>query len=91
MMYVECMLNVCKMYVVFSTNSFISACYNGFSVCIILNIKQLIKKCRALCKKNKIYGNYKLFAPLDVGTRRAAFFEEKKTFNKTRHVASLHG
>jgi len=49
------------------------------------------KKCRALCKKNKIYGNYKLFAPLDVGTRRAAFFEEKKSFNKTRHVASLHG
>ena len=46
------------------------------------------KKCRALCKKNKIYGNYKLFAPLDVGTRRAAFFEEKKSLqqNATRRV-----
>ena len=42
-------------------------------------------------KKNKIYGNYKLFAPLDVGTRRAAVFEEKKSPAKTRHVASLHG
>lgn len=49
------------------------------------------KKCRALCKNNKNYGNYKLFAPLDVGTRRAAYFEEKKSCNKTRHVASLHG
>ena len=54
--------------------------------------KAINKKNVGRCaKKNKIYGNYKLFAPLDVGTRRAAFFEEKKSFNKTRHVASLRG
>ena len=69
LMYAKCMLNVCKMYVIFCINSFISVCYNGFSVCILLHIKQLIKKCRAFCKNNKNYGNYKLSTPLDVGTR----------------------
>ena len=63
LMYAKCMLNVCKMYVVFSINSFISACYNGFSVCIILNIKQLIKKCRALCKKTKSMATINFLPP----------------------------